>query len=79
LLLGASYGKSRFVGWTIMPAIIGLEVAAVAGIVLGTELPVLKFLMLLPPVWLIFESVKGQASEPSVRAGAPIVAQAAAG
>ena len=79
LLLGASYGKSRFVGWTIMPAIIGLEVAALAGVVLGTELPVLKFLMLLPPVWLIFESVKGQATRTiGSSRGAPIVAKAAA-
>jgi hypothetical protein len=79
LLLVASQGKSRFVGWAIMPAIIGLEIAAVAGVVLGTELPVLKFLILLPPVWLIFESVKGQATRTiGSSRGAPIVAETAA-
>ena len=79
LLLGASQGKSRFVGLAIMPAIIGLEVAALAGVFLGVEFPVLKFLLLLPPVWLIFESVKGQAPRTlGSSRGAPIAAVTAA-
>ena len=80
LLLGGSQGKSRFVGWAIMPAIVGLEIAALVGFVLGTELPVFKFLVLVPSVWLIFESVKGQARRNvGSSRGASIVAEPSVG
>ena len=77
LLLGASTGKSRLVGWAIVPVIIGLEVAALAGVILGSELPVLKFLLLLPPVWLVFESIEPGAAGTRTRGGT-VVAEPAA-
>jgi hypothetical protein len=79
LLLSASQGRSRFVGWAIVPTIIGLEVGALAGIVLGTEMPVLKFLVLLPTVWLLIESIKQRPTRTMAsRHGAPALAESAA-
>lgn len=75
LLLGASYGKSRYLGAAIMAAVVGLETLTLAGVVLGIEMPVFRFLVLLPFVWLLFESAKQQVA-PSTGPGraAPVVA-----
>lgn len=78
LLLGASQGRSRFVGWAIVPTIIGLEVGALAGIVLGIEIPVLKFLVLLPTVWLLIESTRQRPTRTiGSRRGAPALVETA--
>ena len=61
LLLTGTTGRSRIIGWVIVPAVIGLELAAGIGFVLGIEVPFLKLHLFLPLVWLLVESVKAPA------------------
>jgi hypothetical protein len=58
LLLVVSAGKSRFLGWAVMLIVVGLEIAALATLVLGVPMVSVEVLILLPFVWLLFESVK---------------------
>ena len=61
LLLTGTTGRSRIIGWVIVPAVIGLELAAGIGFILGIEVPFLKLHLFLPLVWLLVESVKAPA------------------
>ncbi|WP_173922997.1 hypothetical protein [Agromyces sp. Marseille-P2726] len=56
LLLLSSKGISRIVGWVIMVIVIGLEVAALVTSMLGIPMANVKVVILLPFIWLIFES-----------------------
>ena len=58
LLLGASQGKSRVLGWVVMLTVVGLEIATLASLLLGVPMASVKVLVLLPFVWLLFESAK---------------------
>jgi hypothetical protein len=58
LLLRASTGKTRLMGWVIVPAVIGLQVAILLGPVIGIEMTNPKIAFLLPFVWLLFEGAK---------------------
>jgi hypothetical protein len=58
LLLVASTGKSRFLGWVIMSIVVGVEIATLATLVLGVPIASVKVLILLPFIWLLFESAK---------------------
>jgi hypothetical protein len=72
LLLVASQGRTRLIGWVVMPLVVGLEVGAGLGAIIGVEMPSLKILFLLPMVWLLFESAKrrtGGRTEPVARPG----------
>ena len=60
LLLAGSTGRTRWVGWAIMPIVIGLEVAIVAGGFVGIEVPFVKLAFFLPMIWLLLESLKGR-------------------
>lgn len=62
LLLTGSEGRSRWLGWLIVPAVIGLEVGAAVGALVGREVPFLKIHLFLPVIWLFAESVKGARS-----------------
>ena len=62
LLLTASTGRSRWLGWAIVPLAIGLEVAAAVGFFIGIEIPFLKLHLFAPLVWLIVESVETPAA-----------------
>src|SRR4051812_37787060 len=62
LLLGASRGKSRVLGWAVMLTVVGLEVATLISFLLDTPkhaVPALLVLVL-PFVWLLVESAKRQ-------------------
>jgi hypothetical protein len=60
LLLAGSAGLTRWVGWAIMPIVIGLEVAIVAGAAIGIDVPFVKLAFFLPMIWLLLESIKGR-------------------
>jgi hypothetical protein len=60
LLLGSSQGKSRILGWAVMLIVVGLEIATLVSLLLGAPMATVKFLLLLPFVWLLFESAKRQ-------------------
>jgi hypothetical protein len=64
LLLAGSTGRTRWVGWAIMPIVIGLEVAIVAGAFVGIDVPFIKLAFFLPMIWLLLESLKGRPTEP---------------
>lgn len=76
LLLTGSQGRSRRLGWLIVPAVIGLEVAGALGPFLGREVPFLKIHLFLPFFWLFAESVEGMrgTAEPRVSRVAATVA-----
>jgi hypothetical protein len=77
LLLGASQGKSRILGWAVMLTVVGLEIASPISLLLGSSMqgvpPIV--VVLLPFVWLLFESAKRQPT----RSIAPRAEAAAAG
>ena len=56
LLLTASRGRSRYIGWVVMPVVVGLEVAIAIGVMIGIEVPFIKLAFLLPMVWLLIEA-----------------------
>jgi hypothetical protein len=58
LLLLASTGWSRWLGWAVMLVVVGLEVATFVTLLLGAPMGSVKLLILLPFVWLLFESAK---------------------
>lgn len=58
LLLLASTGKSRVLGWVVMVIVVGLEIASLVTMVLGIPMVNVKVVILLPFVWLLFESAK---------------------
>jgi hypothetical protein len=58
LLLLDSAGRSRILGWVVMLLVVVAEVATLAALVLQFSFPNLKVLMLLPFVWLLFESTE---------------------
>ena len=60
LLLGASWGRSRLLGWAVMLIVVGLEIAALASLLLGSPMASVKAIIFLPFVWLLFESAKQQ-------------------
>ena len=59
LLLAATTGRTRIVGWIVMPIVVGLEVATAAGVLLGIDVPTQKLIFFVPFVWLLIESIKG--------------------
>jgi hypothetical protein len=67
LLLLYSKGRSRVLGWVVMLIVVGLELATVASLVLGFAMPNVKVIVLLPFVWLLFESAERTRGEPSIR------------
>ena len=58
LLFAASRGKSRIMGGVVMAVTIGIEVATVASVLLGVDLPMVKLAYFLPFAWLLVESLK---------------------
>ena len=60
LLLLASTGKSRVLGWVVMVIVVGLEVASLISMALGIPMVNVKVVILLPFVWLLFESAKSK-------------------
>jgi hypothetical protein len=64
LLLAGSTGRTSWVGWAIMPIVIGLEVAIVAGVLIGIDVPFIKLAFFLPMIWLLLESLKSRPSAP---------------
>jgi hypothetical protein len=74
LLLGASWGRSRILGWAVMLIVVGLEIATLVSLLFGVSMASVKVVILLPFVWLLFESAKQQPTS-----SAPARAVAAAG
>ena len=50
-----------------MLIVVGVEIATVASLLLGFAMPNLKVIVLLPFVWLLFESAETKRGEPSLR------------
>src|SRR3954454_13960530 len=76
LLLGASQGKSRILGWVVMVIVVGLEIATLVSYLLGAPMTRVALVsLLLPFVWLLFESAERQPT----RSIAPRAEAAAAG
>jgi len=69
LLLLASWGKSRILGWLVMLVVVGLEVATLASLLFGVPMPTVKVQILLPFVWLLFESAESYPSTAVSRSG----------
>ena len=67
LLLVGSSGLSRYLGWIVMPIVIGLEVAITIGTIVGIEVPFIKLAFMLPMVWLAFESAERPATIQTAR------------
>jgi hypothetical protein len=63
LLLLGSHGKTRILGWVVMVIVVGLEIATLVTFLLGAPLEGVKFVLLLPFVWLLFESAKRQPTQ----------------
>ncbi|HEU4998133.1 MAG TPA: hypothetical protein VFT68_04250, partial [Lapillicoccus sp.] len=59
LLLWASSGRSRVLGWVVMAIVVAAELAALGAALFDLSLPNLKIVMLLPFVWLLFEAGEG--------------------
>jgi|SRR5690242_15761703 hypothetical protein len=58
LLLTASSGRTRYIGWVVVPVVFGLELAILVGVLIGIDVPFIKATIFLPFIWLLFESVK---------------------
>jgi len=71
LLLTDSHGKSRRLGLCVMLPVVTVEVLGYGFSLVGNSIyevaPLLKILVLLPFVWLLFESVKPAAPRASGR------------
>jgi hypothetical protein len=70
LLLCASWGRSRILGWAVMLIVVGIEIASLVGVLLGVSLATGLVVILLSFVWLLFESAKQQPTSLPVRAEA---------
>ncbi len=71
LLLTGSTGRTRYVGWVVVPNLFGLELAILVGVVIGIDVPYLKATIFLPFVWLLLESIKPVATEQAARSVRP--------
>jgi hypothetical protein len=60
LLLGASWGRSRILGWAVMVIVVGLEIASLVGLLFGVSMATTLVGIFLSFVWLLFESAKQQ-------------------
>ena len=80
VLATASEGRSRVIGWVTIGGVIALEVAVRLGPIVGMNITDPRFHILLPAIWLIFESAKhvGTTSrnEANDSTGNPVVAAA---
>jgi hypothetical protein len=79
LLVYASRGRTRLIGWLVVPPAIVLTVAMVIAHYMGIEAAYLKLAALLPFAWLLLESVKpaSTATERRGASGAEVGAAAA--
>jgi hypothetical protein len=78
LLLRGSTGRTRFMGWAIVPAVLGVQAAILIGPVIGIEMSNPKIAFLLPFVWLLFESAKSAALPNAARTAGTDLAAATA-
>ena len=59
LLLLGTEGRTRLIGWALIPLITGYHLISMAGVVLATRVPSLGVIsLLLPFVWLLIEGAK---------------------
>jgi hypothetical protein len=62
LLLGTS-GRTRLLGWAIVPIVAAYHLISLVGAVLSVDVPNLRLAFFLPFVWLLFEGAKRAAPE----------------
>jgi hypothetical protein len=79
LLLAGSAGKSRFLGWVVMLIVVGLEIVTLATLLLARPMASVKVLILLPFVWLRFESAEPDVAAARTPVPEPRAATRAAG
>jgi hypothetical protein len=70
LLLTGTTGRSRYVGWIVVPVVLGFELAALAAGFAGLTFPRIPVLFLLPIAWLLIEAAKPAPAGASVAATA---------
>jgi hypothetical protein len=58
LLLLGSTGKSRLLGCLVLMIVVSLEIATLVSVLFGWSMPNVKVIILLPFVWLLFESAE---------------------
>jgi hypothetical protein len=58
LLLTGTAGRSRYVGWVVMPVVLGFEIEALAAGFAGLGFPRVTVLFLLPIAWLLIEALQ---------------------
>ena len=76
LLLTGTAGLTRYVGWVVVPVVLGLEVAIAVGALIGVDVPFIKATIFLPFVWLLPESAKSRpGEEATARTAQPIASQ----
>ena len=63
LLLLSSTGKSRVLGWVVLPIVVLVEIATLVSLLLAIPMVNLKVVILLPFVWLLFESAKREPAQ----------------
>src|SRR3954468_1112770 len=73
LLLLGTQGRTRFLGWALIPIITAYHVISVAGVILAISVPSLGVVtLLLPFVWLLIEGAKrGEAAGLGPRGPSP--------
>ena len=62
LLLGTT-GRTRLLGWAIVPIVAAYHLISLVGAVLAVDVPNLRLAFFLPFVWLLFEGAKRAAPE----------------
>jgi hypothetical protein len=76
LLLLDSRGRSRILGAVVLLVVIGFELATLVTLLLGSPMDSVKLLILLPFVWLLFESVEERPTRVPARRTDPTEATA---
>ena len=65
LLIVGSGGRSRILGWILIPIVVVAEAIVYVGPLVGIEPPFVKVSLLLPFVWLLVESAKVSHAQPN--------------
>jgi hypothetical protein len=58
LLLTGTSGRTRYIGWIVMPVVLGFEIATLAAGITGMTFPRMSVLFLVPIAWLLIEAAK---------------------
>ena len=57
LLLGPE-GRTRLIGWAVVPIVAAYHLISLAGAILAIDIPIVRLAFFLPFVWLLIEGAK---------------------